>query len=51
MNDTQMKEMGEKGLELVKAKYTWDAISTELTNVYNWCIDKNSPVPKSVRFS
>lgn len=32
----KLVEVGNKGLELVKEKFTWDAVASELIEVYNW---------------
>ncbi len=49
LTDEERKEIGQKGLNLVKKSFTWDIISSKMTEVYNWLLnDKQSEAPPCV---
>jgi glycosyltransferase involved in cell wall biosynthesis len=47
LSDQQRKEMGERGRNLVKEKYTWRAVAKEMINLYTYILTEKSQ-PASV---
>lgn len=40
LNETDRRQMGSKGYELVKRSYTWPAVAGQMALVYDWLEDK-----------
>jgi glycosyltransferase involved in cell wall biosynthesis len=49
LSNSEMKQIGHNGFELVKSKYTWLSIAEEMSNVYSWMLDESLPIPSSIR--
>ncbi|MDR3629225.1 MAG: glycosyltransferase [Desulfocapsaceae bacterium] len=43
MSSTDLRAMGERGLSLVEAKYTWAKITADLFSVYEWVLGGGAP--------
>jgi glycosyltransferase involved in cell wall biosynthesis len=50
LSDEERNQIGNSGYNLVKEKYTWSSIVSEMTHVYNWMLDDSVPVPSSIQF-
>jgi glycosyltransferase involved in cell wall biosynthesis len=48
MNAGERSEMGARGRELVRRRFTWDAVADDLLGVYRWVLDGGAP-PAAVR--
>ncbi|MGB6094453.1 MAG: glycosyltransferase [Moheibacter sp.] len=49
LSDEERKTMGQYGLDLVKKKFTWETIASQMTEVYDWILsDKQSETPSTV---
>jgi len=49
LSDEERKIIGENGLDLVKKKFTWKTIASQMTEVYDWLLnDKQSETPSTV---
>ena len=48
LSDTERREAGQRGYELVRRKYTWDRVARELELVYNWMLGGGA-APECVR--
>ena len=51
MSNAEMEKIGKNGWELVRRKYTWDAIALEMNEVYDWCIDSKKIKPASIKLN
>ncbi len=49
MNDNKLLEMGQRGLSLVKDKFTWAKIAKEMHAVYQWVLGGGT-APDCIRF-
>lgn len=49
MPDSKRQAMGLQGRNLVKTKYSWNAIANNMANVYNWILD-GGEAPSCVQF-
>jgi glycosyltransferase involved in cell wall biosynthesis len=47
LTDSERKQMGSRGLELVRQSYTWPAIARQMMAVYNW-LEESGPRPDCV---
>lgn len=47
-SEIQIQEMGTNALALVKQKYSWEIVSKQLIEVYQWMVDQSQPIPKCV---
>lgn len=50
MSDSELEEMGNNGYELVKEKYTWDAVAEKMIQMYDWVSGKVDE-PDFIRFN
>ena len=50
MNKDQLKQMGENGYDLVREKYTWDAVAKQMIELYEW-ISGNTKMPAFIRLN
>lgn len=48
MNDGALKEMGARGKELVRQKFTWQTVAGEMKQAYDWMLGGGAP-PSCVR--
>lgn len=49
LSDEERKTIGQNGLDLVKKKFTWETIASQMTEVYEWVLnDKQSETPSTV---
>jgi poly(glycerol-phosphate) alpha-glucosyltransferase len=49
MPDFEQKKIGNNGYELVKEKFTWGSIASQMNDVYKWAIN-NTPPPSTIKF-
>jgi poly(glycerol-phosphate) alpha-glucosyltransferase len=47
MSDTERNAMGQRGLALVKSKFSWPQIASDMRAVYSW-VTGNGPQPACV---
>ena len=43
MSDGDLNEMGVKGKELVRQKFTWQTVAEEVKQIYDWMLDGGTP--------
>ena len=43
MSDADLKEMGARGKELVRQKFTWQTVAEEMKQVYDWMLGGGAP--------
>jgi poly(glycerol-phosphate) alpha-glucosyltransferase len=43
MSDGDRKEMGERGRELVRERFTWRRVAAEMKSVYEWVLGGGPP--------
>jgi len=49
LSDEERKTIGQNGLGLVKKKFSWNTIASQMTEVYDWILnDKQSETPSTV---
>ena len=48
MNEDERINMGQKGLNLVKRKYSWEVVAEEIIKVYKWIVCKENDRPDSL---
>jgi poly(glycerol-phosphate) alpha-glucosyltransferase len=48
LTDSERKQMGRRGLELVRQNYAWPAIARQMLEVYHW-LAENGPRPDSIQ--
>lgn len=49
LSDKERKTIGENGLDLVKKKFTWETIASQMTEVYDWILSgKEMEKPSTV---
>ncbi|MCL5023036.1 MAG: glycosyltransferase [Nitrospirae bacterium] len=49
MSDVERKEMGQRGLNLVKQQFSWSTVAVQMRQVYEWILGGGTP-PECVRF-
>jgi poly(glycerol-phosphate) alpha-glucosyltransferase len=47
MNEVDLNEMGHRGRELVKQRFTWQTVATQMKEVYDWILG-GGDIPSSV---
>jgi poly(glycerol-phosphate) alpha-glucosyltransferase len=47
MNEVDLNEMGRRGRELVKQRFTWQTVATQMKEVYDWMLG-GGDIPSSV---
>ena len=48
MHDADLISMGQRGRELVKARFTWKKVAAQMSSVYNWMLGGGTP-PECIR--
>ncbi len=49
MSNTERKAMGARGHELIKAEFTWDVVSRQFHELYDWLL-QGGTAPDTVHF-
>jgi glycosyltransferase involved in cell wall biosynthesis len=50
MDSFELQKMGAKGKIWMKDEFSWEKISKDMLELYDWTINKDLPVPKSIIF-
>ena len=48
LNRDELSVLGGHGKEWMIEEFSWDTIAGQMTDVYNWTVDRNKPLPKSL---
>jgi glycosyltransferase involved in cell wall biosynthesis len=49
MPDLELKKIGENGYTLVREKFTWSSIASQMNDVYKWAVN-DTPPPSTIKF-
>ncbi len=47
-NKTELDRIGKNGYDLVVKKYTWESISIQTLEIYNWLLNPSNTVPNTI---
>lgn len=51
LSHDELHVIGVNGYNLVKDKFTWEKVSKQMIEVYDWCLDNTKSIPKCISFN